>query len=695
MENALRLGDFNLTMDVGRRLTIAHYETYYSPLAELMIIVYPREGQPIQAQWQGILTSMSKTGLFRASAEGLSIQGSVEYQPDLKAMNWTLDVLNAHQPVECALEVRLILLGQGVQAPRWMVPGFFYKHNRLEKCQRLFPGYSSDEQPPARFLSPWWRFRADRCADPIVFAWTSRTCAYLGTTERFEKGLAGLGFEGRRNENPTLSLWFPYREEPVKYSFFRTDKTAPEITWMTLQADEELRLHFMVGFTPQADLHAYAPVLRGRYERALQARKQDRIRSNDARPHPEPSWVSHAEGAALAAEGLYHLHYDEEENVIYETCAFDKYFGKFGRYVDRPNMHVAWISGAPCAYSLLWYGHDRRREDYVRAARGVLDKITSEQTPIGTLWGRWVEHGVWDTGWNPEENWIHTRTLAEACLFILRALRVERMNDNDHPQWSEAVRRTLEYILQIQREDGSFGTYYNVQTGAVEEWEGAGGILWISALLLANDIFNDERMQQAAERAGAYYEQFIEDEFLFGAPEDVHLTPTSEDGYNALMAYMHLYQYRFLKRWLRLCQKSADWLLSFRFAYDVEFPEKTILRHYNYKTFGGDIASVSNAHIHCYGLICHPELKKLSIYLEDDFYQRRAMEHLECSLQGLARADGDMNARRGMISEQFYYTDWWQPKGAMLQLSHAWCLGLILYACLYETSVAGLETVFR
>jgi len=49
-------------------------------------------------------------------------------------------------------------------------------------------------------------------------------------------------------------------------------------------------------------------------------------------------------------------------------------------------------------------------------------------------------------------------------------------------------------------------------------------------------------------------------------------------------------------------------------------------------------------------------------------------------LQFIAREDGDFNAYKGMVTERFYNTNCFQPKGMMLTLSHSWCVGLVLYA---------------
>ena len=47
----------------------------------------------------------------------------------------------------------------------------------------------------------------------------------------------------------------------------------------------------------------------------------------------------------------------------------------------------------------------------------------------------------------------------------------------------------------------------------------------------------------------------------------------------------------------------------------------------------------------------------------------------------MARRDGDFNARRGMVTERYYQTECFGPPGAILTLSHSWCIGMLLLAC--------------
>jgi hypothetical protein len=122
-------------------------------------------------------------------------------------------------------------------------------------------------------------------------------------------------------------------------------------------------------------------------------------------------------------------------------------------------------------------------------------------------------------------------------------------------------------------------------------------------------------------------------------------------------------------------------MLTFRFAYDVAFEPATPLGRFGYRSRGADLASPANQHLHTYGLICVGELVRLTRHGGDRHYLLRARESLAAARQFIARHDGDFGARRGMAPERFFQTRYGGPKGSIGALSHAWCLGLLLWAC--------------
>jgi hypothetical protein len=546
--------------------------------------------------------------------------------------------------------------------PWWLIPGAFYGENRPADNDRIFPRFEIGASPEdaQRMVSSAWEFRADRAATPAVFAWAgaAKGGAAIATGERSALGITGLGF-AHRDTTATVHLTFPFREGPITYYGDGTPRPA-EAAVHGWAPGETVELAFTVHLL-DSDRHAYAPVLRSLHAESTAAA-------------PLRPWVGVAEAADLTAEGLLRWHYDPDPGVLLETAGFDREVtGRDGKSVDRQAMHVGWVSGIPWAYALLAHGLRTASDDEVAAARSVLDFCTAELSPSGTFWGVWYRDSGWTQSWTPIQRGLHSRTLAEATLFLLRAAAL----DSGHPQWDTAIRSNLDVVVNRQREDGNLGSIHHAETGEVLSWSGASGLTWIAALVEAGG----DRFLEAARRAGGYYARFVEDEYLCGAPEDVDLAPTSEDGYAGVIAYTALHRATGEERWLDLARRSADWMLTFRYSYDVGFDEHTLLGRYDFGTRGADQASPSNQHLHAYGLVCTAELLELAAATGDPHYRERAEESLACFRQFVARQDGDFNAYRGMVSERYYQTACFQPKGMLLTLSHAWSVGVLLLAC--------------
>jgi hypothetical protein len=285
----------------------------------------------------------------------------------------------------------------------------------------------------------------------------------------------------------------------------------------------------------------------------------------------------------------------------------------------------------------------------VRAAQSVLDHIGANLTPAGTFWAQWTAWQGWTAGWHPDRSRLHARTLADAALFMLRA----------GGRWARAGHSNIAVAVRTQRADGALPAAHHLETGEAVSWEGTAGISWIPALVAAG--YDDE-----ARRAGAYYAGF---DHWYGAPEDVDLAPTSEDGYAAVTAFVALEDWETARR-------AADWTLTFRYSYDVDFAPGTTLGDHGFKSFGADQASPANQHLHAFGLACLPEMLLLG-----EPYRTSALQNFDCFRQFIARSDGDFGARRGMAAERYLQTDCFGPKGTLDPLSHAWSIGLLLNAC--------------
>ena len=600
--------------------------------------------------------------------DGAELQVGADLSVDLRAaeLGWTADVQYRHDARRAVTGRLRVSAELSSKDPWFLIPGAFYGENRPTGNDRIFPRFETGAHPPSEvdpLTSDHWSFRADRAATPAVFVWAGpgRGGLALAAGGQTELGITGLGLAHDSTSTTALiHLDFPYRESPVSYYGDHRPRPA-DVATHTFLPGSITRLRVRV-FSLGADRHDYADVLRC-------------LHTESAPHHDLQPWVDVADAADLSAEGLLHWHYDPDPGVLLETVGFDRGIaGRDGLSVDRQAMHVGWVSGVPWAYALLAHGLRTQQAEEIQAARRVIDFITTARSPSGTYWGVWYRQHGWSGSWSKFEHGLHARTLGEAALFTVRA---DRLSPDE--QWVSSVRDNIEVILRRQRADGNLGSIHHAYSGEVLSWEGAAGLTWVAVFAEASSW--DRRYLPAAEAAGRYYQTFVEREFIHGAPEDVDLAPSSEDGYAAVIAYAALYRHARNRHWLEVARRAADWMLTFRYSYNVTFGPATLLGHYDFRTRGGDQASPSNQHLHAYGLICTAELHELSGWTGDPYYAERADEALSCFRQFVARQDGDFNAYRGMVSERYYQTECFQPKGMLLTLSHAWSVGVLLLAC--------------
>jgi hypothetical protein len=596
-------------------------------------------------------------GRLTATGAGPRAEVTLSLAPSDGLVVLDLEVHWTGAPDEAGLRLVVHPVG-AVEAPRWLVPGCFYRENRPEGSRVPYPRAVLGSGDERRFESSWWSFRSDRAAAPAVFGWTAVSCVGIAADPETDLGMTGVGF-GEHGGAARVWVDLPFREGPVVY---RGDDVPgpPVVTTHRWERGEVHRIRLLLDVSEPFP-HAYVPLLRARYEL-------------DRCAHPLGPWMAPEQAAALTAHGLFAWHWRPEHEALFETAAFDRAHPE----LDRPAMHVAWVSGVPWAGALLAYGRRVGDHRYVDAGLRVIDLICSARTPARTFWGEWTRDRGWRCGWNADPDLLHARTLAEATLFTIRALRRERTEGVDHDAWARAAADNLAHAAASQDGSGDLGAYYHQGTGEVVDRSGAAGLLWVAALVEGAVVLDQPYLVGVAQRAGRHYASFVEDAFINGAPEDVHLAPTSEDAYNAVIAYVRLHEIDPDPQWLHLARLAAEWTMTFRWTYDIRFGDHTILSQYRFRTRGADNASPPNQHLGSYGLIALEELLLLWRWTGDRYYLERGRDNLACFLQFIARADGDFNAGKGMVTERYYHTDCFQPKGSILTLSHAWCVGVTL-----------------
>ncbi|MFH0965757.1 MAG: hypothetical protein V2A58_17300 [Planctomycetota bacterium] len=553
-----------------------------------------------------------------------------------------------------------------------MVPSSVYGTNKpadTSRCLMIYdPSRRSFDFATGR--SPYWFLASDRTSLPMVLAMSEskgmacgvlpgsvrRSPEHPGDGETFAD--AGIGFDGRRR---TLELFLtaPYYELPASFAYLNF-APARVRSFIAFPGDR-IEAAFVYAPLP-AGRHAYAAVLQGVYDFC------------DA-DFPANPWMDIAEANSLQAEALHRYHFVPDKRIVRAHAH------PSGEPADD-TMMLGWCAGLSSVAGILLPGIDGNERRWIEAGVSVLDRIASDApTPSGLLADRFDgERFVPVMG----ERGINVRVLCEALWIWMHLVEVcEKRSIAPTEPWRTAIRASVLPLRDHQAGDGELGFSLDPETGEFAQRGTSSSFMAIAALARGASFLSDPSLLEAASRAGRFYRRYLEDEILFGATLDTGSAINSEDGYNALLAYMELLEATGEKEWLRCAERACDWFLTFRWGYNQRYPKGSLLDRFDFRSKGMDTANVPNQHLHTYGTLCLTEQVQLWLHTGNPHYLRRAADLVSAGTQMIPRRDDEiLNLRRGMHVEQYYNSNWASQgadKGDIDPRHISWVPGLCVF----------------
>jgi hypothetical protein len=629
---------------------------------------------------------------------------------DLGGGRWRLVVTAGPEGFRGRVQVRRSF---PFEQPWFMLPGVFSGTGRRDRSLAY-----AEITPTPDAADPWqsstWSFALERMTMPLAgvhdgAAWRAMSSATHyslvdGTLVGASDAEPQVGFEcGWSHDGVYLAVNLPAVEGPIRHVRNPLKQAvAPEIH---LQAGGqiacELTLYHQVGARADFGL--------------LQRQVFEQLRAENP---VAPLAVSLEEYARIADAGLRDWHWqpatDTKPGYFVYTAAMDRSV-EYNANVNRQTTlgwhfdSTGFVGGFPVAYGILSRAYREQidfNDPWVHDILRYVDRLAAEAPAVSGLLrtsyhpgAARTRNGAFPNG--PEEPgygscWsaggqAQARTTADATWYLARLASL-CADGHDVDVWKTSCENAVRAAMRAQFDDGQHPHMYDVESGAASRSEGDGGLLWVPAML-AVARWCDEPLRQellaSARAAGRGYAAATQQWWLCGAPEDIGISPSSEDAGNAVMAYARLYEIDRSQEWLDLWKTAADYLLAWRKAYNVRFDPATMFAQADLRTTGGDFASNHNNHLHGYAMNCLQDLRALSGILNDDYYTQRAEDCLHFFMQLLCRVAGQWNGQRGMLTEQFYTTDWsiwdnWNPgpahvqKGTMMGFSHSWCINMVL-----------------
>jgi hypothetical protein len=182
----------------------------------------------------------------------------------------------------------------------------------------------------------------------------------------------------------------------------------------------------------------------------------------------------------------------------------------------------------------------------------------------------------WDsTAQRSDNNWTAPwlRNVTEDMRVLMRAYEREKSQGREHPEWLKWVKQYVDWLIQQQREDGSFPRRWERGSSVVAESTGTASYCPVPLLVLMSEETKDAKYQQAAVRAAEYvWTNFgTRGVFVGGAIDNPNITD-KEAGMLSMEAFLSLYDSTKDAKWLERAQTAGTFAESWIWIWNVPMP---------------------------------------------------------------------------------------------------------------------------
>lgn len=227
-----------------------------------------------------------------------------------------------------------------------------------------------------------------------------------------------------------------------------------------------------------------------------------------------------------------------------------------------------------CADQLLRES-DRDKTERGQKMRQVgLDIISSMIQALSTLPLQGTGYDLatgkpWDHIWLAP--WLRNAT--EDMRVLMRAYRRELVFGRQHPEWFKWVKNYIDWLMQQQRDDGSFPRRWKPGSNEIAEPTGTTSYCPVPLLVMMTEETGDPKYKEAAIRAAEYVwtSWGIRGLFVGGASDNPNITD-KEAGMLSMEAFLSLYESTKDPKWLERAQAAANFAESWIWIWNVPMP---------------------------------------------------------------------------------------------------------------------------
>ncbi len=325
------------------------------------------------------------------------------------------------------------------------------------------------------------------------------------------------------------------------------------------------------------------------------------------------------------------------------------------------------------AYSLLYYGYQTGNTSMIATANQIIDEFVdlSRNPSAVTL----DEYGWLLPDYYLETNTsyanardhggdVHTVKSGELLYNLLQCYLLAEQYGDSHPNWLAYVEAAINIFVVKQFANGTFGnTWTNGISSSCNDIAGAGGVTLALSLMELATLTGNTTYSDAATLAINYYiTEFVDKARFFGVDTGrydfnygykKHIIDSKSAEY-MLKTLIRFYELTSNTVYLTKANLTAEWLLTWQYAWNVPLTSGSRLGDQNFKTKGALATSVElNALRPAYGISY--ALEKLASYLSNSEFQNRADLVSAASKQMIATSSDTLGMSNDLIGAQETY----------------------------------------
>jgi hypothetical protein len=230
-------------------------------------------------------------------------------------------------------------------------------------------------------------------------------------------------------------------------------------------------------------------------------------------------------------------------------------------------------------YQLLRYGHKENLPEVYEKGVNIIDFwVRTAMTGSG------LPHMCYNPNINGFEPYPHyIRMLADGIEAVLDSWLYMRRKGEERPEWFEFCRKTADWLVRNQNQDGSFYRAYNSDSSVRMDSKSNTPSI-IRFLVQYYLVSHDEKYKSAAMKAGdwSYDNAYLNMEYRGGTCDNTDIQD-KEAGIYALFGFLALYDLTGDNKWLEGAIGAADytetWTYAWKFPIHVPLPKHPFNRH--------------------------------------------------------------------------------------------------------------------